>query len=83
MNQTTFEFLIPPFFFERTKAAKLTPRETEVIELLAKGESWKSSADALGMSIRTLEKHVQRIHLKMGFQTTLQCVLFLVQTPRR
>jgi DNA-binding NarL/FixJ family response regulator len=78
MKQNTFEFLIPPTFLERAKAARLTPREIEVAELLASGESWKSAADSLNMSIRTLEKHVQRIHLKLGFESTVQCVIFLI-----
>ena len=83
MKQSNFEFLIPPTFFQRAKEIKLTPRETEVAELLAGGCSWKEAADSLAISIRTVEQHVEKIHSKAGFPSTIQCVLFLLQSPGR
>ena len=83
MRQNTFQFLIPPIFFERAKEIKLTPRETEVAELLAGGCSWKEAADSLGISIRTVEQHVEKTHSKAGFNRTIECVLFLLQSPGR
>src|ERR1043165_8621584 len=37
--------------------ADVTPREKEVLELVAKGNSTKQIADLLGISIRTVESH--------------------------
>lgn len=83
MKQSNFEFLIPKSFFVRAAEVKLTPRETEVAELLAECKSWKEVADALGISIRTVEQHVEKIHYKVGFQRTTECVRFLLHSPGR
>jgi DNA-binding NarL/FixJ family response regulator len=83
MRQGNFEFMIPKSFFQRTAQARLTTRETEVVERLACGESYKIVADALGISENTVDNHVQRIHLKLGFSSTMQCVLFLLQKSPR
>lgn len=39
----------------------LTPREREVIELIASGLQNKDIADRLGLRIRTVESHVRSI----------------------
>lgn len=83
MKQNNFQFLVPPTFFERAKQVKLTPRETEVAAELAAGETWKATASALGISIRTVEQHVEKIHMKVGFPSTVQCILFLLQSTGR
>lgn len=46
--------------------ARLTPREREVLELLASGASVKEAADTLFISPATLRTHVQRILHKTG-----------------
>jgi DNA-binding NarL/FixJ family response regulator len=79
MKQNCFEFVIPKTFLKRAELVRLTPRETEVAERLAMGESYKIVAAALDISVRTVEKHVEKIHLKIGYQSTIQCVLFLLQ----
>lgn len=40
-----------------TQVAEITPREKEVLELVAEGQSTKQIADKLGISIRTVESH--------------------------
>lgn len=66
-------------------AVKLTKRETEIMRLLTSGEgdSYKSVADALSISIKTVDQHIQRIHLKLGAQTTTQCILFFLKQSLR
>ena len=44
----------------------LSPREREVLTLVARGASNTAIAAALGMSERTVAKHVERIHRKLG-----------------
>jgi DNA-binding CsgD family transcriptional regulator len=44
----------------------LTPRESEVVELLAAGETYKATADKLHISPRTVETYSARIRAKLG-----------------
>ena len=46
--------------------ASLTPRETEVLGLMAEGRSNASIAEALVVSEGAVEKHTQRIFAKLG-----------------
>ncbi len=47
----------------------LTPRETEVLSWLAKGKTNRDIADILGMSHRTVNKHLEHIFDKLGVET--------------
>lgn len=42
----------------------LTPRETEVVELVAKGLGNKAIAERFGISIRTVENHISNALFK-------------------
>lgn len=44
----------------------LTPRETEVLRLVAGGLEYKQMADGLGVSIWTAKHHMANIRLKLG-----------------
>jgi len=44
----------------------LTPRETEVLQLIAEGNANKQIAAELGISIKTVEKHRQQVMNKLG-----------------
>jgi len=46
-------------------SAKLTPRESEVLRLIARGQPNKEIAYTLGISIKTIEKHRQAIMDKL------------------
>jgi DNA-binding CsgD family transcriptional regulator len=46
--------------------ARLSPRETEVLRLLAAGHSTKEIAAELGMRVRTAERHIQNLYHKLG-----------------
>ncbi len=50
----------------RTKLAKLTPREREVLELIVSGKSNKETARRLGISPKTIEVHRARVMEKMA-----------------
>ncbi|KAF1023377.1 MAG: putative cyclic di-GMP phosphodiesterase [Paracidovorax wautersii] len=47
----------------------LTPRETEVLSWLAKGKTNRDIGDILGMSPRTVNKHLEHIFEKLGVET--------------
>lgn len=53
----------------RQPDARLTPRETEVLSWLAKGKTNRDIADILGMSHRTVNKHLEHIFEKLGVET--------------
>jgi DNA-binding CsgD family transcriptional regulator len=53
----------------RLTHAALTPRETEVLSWLAKGKTNRDIADILGMSPRTVNKHLEHIFEKLGVET--------------
>ncbi len=52
----------------------LSRRELEVLSLLAKGLSNQQIADRLVISVRTVKKHVENIHGKLGVQSRTQAV---------
>lgn len=54
---------------KRLSGAALTPRETEVLSWLAKGKTNRDIADILGMSPRTVNKHLEHIFEKLGVET--------------
>jgi DNA-binding response OmpR family regulator/DNA-binding CsgD family transcriptional regulator len=53
----------------RLSGAALTPRETEVLSWLAKGKTNRDIGDILGMSPRTVNKHLEHIFEKLGVET--------------
>jgi DNA-binding NarL/FixJ family response regulator len=52
----------------------ITPREKEVLELVAKGNSTKLIADQLGISIRTVESHRINMLKKMKASNTAELI---------
>lgn len=62
----------PPLVLE--DPSHLSPRETQVLELLAEGGTSGRIARSLGVSSRTVEKHVQNIHRKLGVSSSLEAV---------
>jgi DNA-binding NarL/FixJ family response regulator len=79
MRQEVFHFMIPAGFRKKAQAARLSPRETELMERFAMGESYKIAADAMGVTEKTVDAYSQKIRLKLGLNTTTQCIIFLLQ----
>ncbi|MBI4166502.1 MAG: response regulator transcription factor [Acidobacteria bacterium] len=52
--------------FKRTRFQRLTPREREVLQLLAEANSNTEVARALGISVKTVDVHRSRIMSKLG-----------------
>jgi DNA-binding NarL/FixJ family response regulator len=53
----------------RLASAALTPRETEVLSWIAKGKTNRDVAEILGMSPRTVNKHLEHVFEKLGVET--------------
>lgn len=48
---------------------QLTPRETDVLAWVAKGKTNRDIAEILGMSPRTVNKHLEHVFVKLGVET--------------
>ena len=53
---------------------ELTPREREVLSLLARGEAVGGIARSLGLSVHTVRSHVRNILRKLGVSSQLEAV---------
>ena len=51
---------------DESGVTRLTPREREVVALVARGFSYRDAAAELGISVKTLEKHIGHIFEKLG-----------------
>jgi DNA-binding CsgD family transcriptional regulator len=60
----------------------LTRREAEVLDALAAGASTEDVAAKLGMSRRTIYKHTQRIHAKLGSHDRAQAIATALAAER-
>ncbi len=58
---------------------KLTPREREILLLLARGESNKEIARALGVAESTVKIHVQSILKKLNLTSRVQAAVYAVE----
>jgi DNA-binding NarL/FixJ family response regulator len=56
----------------------LTPRESDVLAWLAKGKTNRDIAEILGMSPRTVNKHLEHIYVKLGVETRSAATAFAV-----
>lgn len=64
------------------RAAQLTSREREVMELIVAGLYNKVIADRLGIAVRTVEVHRARVFEKMGVRTAVELVQLLKHAQR-
>jgi len=63
---------------EAAGGGPLTPRQREVVSLIATGKTMKEIAVALGMSPRTVETHKYQAMQTLGFQTTAELIRYAI-----
>jgi DNA-binding NarL/FixJ family response regulator len=63
----------------RRRIERLTPREREILQLLADGLDSRRVADRLCISPRTQRNHMANILSKLGLHSQLQAVLFALR----
>ena len=59
--------------------AKLSPRQREVLQLLAEGKSAKEIAKILSISARTAEFHKYQIMEELGLSTSAEIIHFAIK----
>jgi DNA-binding NarL/FixJ family response regulator len=60
-------------------AGQLTPRQREVLQLVAEGKSMKEIARILEISVRTVEFHKSGIMQELGFHSTAELTRYAIE----
>ena len=60
--------------FQRNNNSPLTPRETEVLELLSKGKSYSVIADELFVHKETIKSHIKNIYTKLQVNSKAEAI---------
>jgi DNA-binding NarL/FixJ family response regulator len=70
-----------PAFLRRPKklSADLTSRQREVLQLVAEGRARKEIAQILGVSVKTVEFHKQKITEKLGLHTDAALTAYAIR----
>lgn len=70
----------PPARRERSeRSAGLTPRETEVLRLIAAGHTAKEAARRLEIAPKTADNHIQSLYSKIGVTTRAGAALYALE----
>jgi DNA-binding NarL/FixJ family response regulator len=69
-----------PELADQAKLDELTPREREVLELIARGLSNREIATELVVEEATIRSHVRRILMKLELRDRVQIVIFAYET---
>jgi DNA-binding NarL/FixJ family response regulator len=69
-----------PELADQTKVDELTPREREVLKLIAQGLANREIAAALGVEESTIRTHVKRVLMKLDLRDRVQAVIFAYET---
>ncbi len=61
------------------RAARLTPREIEVLRLIAAGNTAKEAARRLEIAPKTADNHIQNLYSKIGVTTRAAAALYALE----
>ena len=64
---------------ETQESTELTPREREIIQLIAEGQATKEVAEALGISVKTAETHRTNLMRKLDLHSTADVVRYAIR----
>ena len=62
------------------RAKSLTPRQREVVQLLAEGKSMKEVASVLNVTARTVAFHKYRVMEELNLETTAELIQFAIKS---
>jgi DNA-binding NarL/FixJ family response regulator len=63
----------------KSSRSRLTPREREILQLLAEGKSNKEVASLLNISVNTAEAHRANIMLKLDFHSLAELIMYAIR----
>lgn len=63
----------------KQRVDRLTPRETEILSLMAEGRSQDDIATVLGMSPNTLRTHIQNVLTKLGVHSKVEALALAIR----
>ena len=63
----------------RVPRERLSPRERQVLQLVAEGKTTKEVAAILGISVKTTESHRAQLMRKLGIRTAAGLVLYAIR----
>ena len=69
------------FSLSPAEPSSLSPRENEVLELLARGYLYKEISDSLHISVPTVNSHIRRIYEKLHVRSRSQAVAKFTHIP--
>jgi DNA-binding NarL/FixJ family response regulator len=61
------------------RRSALTPREREVVKMIAEGNSAREIASLLGLSVKTIEAHRFNLMRKLDIHNRAQLVTYAIQ----
>lgn len=64
---------------EPVEADRLTPREREIVQLVAEGRSSKEIAEALGIALKTVEAHRANLMHKLGLRSASELTRYAIR----
>jgi DNA-binding NarL/FixJ family response regulator len=73
------DYLRKIFQTEASSASPLTPREREVLQLMAEGKSTKEIAFSFNLSVKTVEVHRQRIMEKLDIHSVAELTKYAIR----
>jgi DNA-binding NarL/FixJ family response regulator len=83
LTSTVTEFVLDDYVHRAEEdvvnAGTLTPREREIIQLLAEGKSNKETASALSVSVKTVEAHRANIMRKLRLRSISDLVRYAIR----
>ena len=63
---------------EKERAGGLTQREWETAVLIAEGKSNRDIAEAMTVTVKTVEAYITRIRRKLGFDSRVQIATWVI-----
>jgi DNA-binding NarL/FixJ family response regulator len=78
-SEATSERLLTRRHFQKDAGDPLTPREREIVQLLAEGNSSKKISAVLGISLKTVETHRTSVMRKLGAHSIVDIVHYAVR----
>jgi two-component system, NarL family, response regulator NreC len=76
MTRTLFKDMSPPPPTKDSPIEAPTPREIDVLRYIAQGYTNRQTAEALSISVRTVESHRANLMSKLGLSSRVELVRY-------